>query len=318
VPQRSLSGTETSDRIGAHVGRASLDTYTVPTELCDREVARVGGGEAPVFSGRCHCPGQSGKRMIKRFEVAGVPVALINMDVACEEVRRRIVERLGGYVIFRDMNGIVLANRDEQILAAHRDAALVAPDGMPLVWLGRRVGYKEMGRVYGPDFLLEFCRRYEGLGFRHFLYGGTDAVVEKLVIELTRLFPNLLICGRYSPPFRSINEPLCVDDVERIRAAKPDLVWVGIGSPKQELLMRMYRPELPGCVLLGVGAAFDFHSKTKAQAPRWIRQSGFEWLFRLLTEPRRLGRRYLLGIPQFLWLLAPRGYRAETAHGRSP
>ena len=255
--------------------------------------------------------------MIERFEVAGVPVALINMDIACEEVRRRIAERLGGYVIFRDMHGIVLANRDKQILAAHRDAAFVAPDGMPLVWLGRRMGRKEVARVYGPDFLLEFCRRSEHLGFRHFFYGSTDAVAEKLVLELKRLFPGLVICGRYSPPFRSINAPPSAEDIAPVRAAQPDVVWVGLSTPKQELWMRTHASELPGCVLLGVGAAFDFLSKTKPQAPRWLRQAGFEWLFRLLTEPRRLGRRYLLGIPQFLWLLATRGYKPETPRGRS-
>jgi N-acetylglucosaminyldiphosphoundecaprenol N-acetyl-beta-D-mannosaminyltransferase len=255
--------------------------------------------------------------MIEHFEVAGVPVALINMDIACEEVRRRIAERLGGYVIFRDINGIVLANHDKQLLAAHRDAAFVAPDGMPLVWLGWRTGHKEMERVYGPDFLLEFCRRSEDPGFRHFFYGSTDAVAETLVLELKRLFPRLMICGRYSPPFRSINEPPCAEDIARISAAQPDVVWVGLGTPKQELWMRTHTSELPGCVLLGVGAAFDFHSKTKPQAPRWLRQAGFEWLFRLLTEPRRLGRRYLLGIPQFLWLLATRGSKAETPLGRS-
>jgi N-acetylglucosaminyldiphosphoundecaprenol N-acetyl-beta-D-mannosaminyltransferase len=252
--------------------------------------------------------------MIERFEVAGVPVALINMNIACEEVHRRIVERLGGYVIFRDMNGIVLANHDKQILAAHRDAAFVAPDGMPLVWLGRRKGHKEVRRVYGPDFLLEFCRRNEHLGFRHFFYGSTDTVTEKLLLELKRLFPKLVVCGRYSPPFRNISETSSADDVARIRAAQADVVWIGLGTPKQELWMRTHAPELPGCVLLGVGAAFDFHSKTKPQAPRWLRQMGFEWLFRLLTEPRRLGRRYLLGIPQFLWLLA-RARNAETHRG---
>jgi len=255
--------------------------------------------------------------MLERFEVAGVPVALINMDIACEEVQRRITERLGGYVIFRDINGIVLANRDEQVLAAHRAAALVAPDGMPLVWLGRRMGRKDVSRVYGPDFTLEFCRRSEHLGFRHFFYGSIDSVAEKLVLELKQRFPELVVCGRYSPPFRSMSDSSWADDIARIRAAKADIVWVGLGTPKQELWMHQHASELPECVLLGVGAAFDFHSKTKPQAPRWIRQAGFEWLFRLLTEPRRLGRRYLIGIPEFLWLLATRGYKAETPLGRS-
>jgi N-acetylglucosaminyldiphosphoundecaprenol N-acetyl-beta-D-mannosaminyltransferase len=244
--------------------------------------------------------------MIRNFDVAGVPVALINMDIACREVQRRISERLGGYVIFRDINGIVLASRDQQILAAHRDAAFVAPDGMPLVWLGRRLAPKEVSRVYGPDFLLEFCRRSAPLGLRHFFYGSTESVVQKLVSELKRQFPSLVICGCFSPPFRSIEGSSSENDVARIRAARPDIIWVGLGTPKQELWMHMHAPELPECVLLGVGAAFDFHSKTKPQAPRWLRQAGFEWLFRLLTEPRRLGRRYLVGIPQFLWLVATR------------
>jgi N-acetylglucosaminyldiphosphoundecaprenol N-acetyl-beta-D-mannosaminyltransferase len=250
--------------------------------------------------------------VIRRFDVAGVPVALINMDRACQEVQRRISDRLGGYVIFRDINGIVLANRDERVLAAHRDAALVAPDGMPLVWLGRRLAPKEVSRVYGPDFLLEFCRRSEQSGVRHFFYGSTDSVVEKLVSELKRRFPALVICGCYSPPYRSIGASPWIEDVTRIRAARPDIIWIGLGTPKQELWMRMHAPELPECVLLGVGAAFDFHSKTKPQAPRWLRQAGFEWLFRLVTEPRRLGRRYLIGIPQFLWLVATRAHKAEN------
>jgi N-acetylglucosaminyldiphosphoundecaprenol N-acetyl-beta-D-mannosaminyltransferase len=250
--------------------------------------------------------------MIRKFDVAGVPIALINMDMACREVQRRISERLGGYVIFRDINGIVLASRDQQILAAHRDAALVAPDGMPLVWLGRRLAPKEVSRVYGPDFLLEFCRRSTPLGVRHFFYGSTELVVQKLVSELKRQFPSLVVCGCYSPPFRSIKGSPWGDDLARIRAARPDIIWVGLGTPKQELWMHMHAAELPESVLLGVGAAFDFHSKTKPQAPRWLRQAGFEWLFRLLTEPRRLGRRYLIGIPQFIWLVAT---RAQARNG---
>jgi N-acetylglucosaminyldiphosphoundecaprenol N-acetyl-beta-D-mannosaminyltransferase len=255
--------------------------------------------------------------MIERCEIAGVPVTLINMGDACREVQRRITERLGGYVIFRDVNGIVQANGNSALMAAHRDAALVAPDGMPLVWLGRRLRGNQVSRVYGPDFMLEFCRQSEDLQLRHFFYGSTDAVAEKLVSELMGRFPRLVICGRYSPPFRGIDDPQGADDIARLRAARPDVVWVGLGTPKQELWMQKYSPELPECMLMGVGAAFDFHSKNKPQAPRWIREAGFEWLFRLITEPRRLGRRYLVGIPHFLWLLVTRGYGPEATRTRS-
>jgi N-acetylglucosaminyldiphosphoundecaprenol N-acetyl-beta-D-mannosaminyltransferase len=255
---------------------------------------------------------------VEWFEVAGVPVSLINMDSACEEVERRIVSRCGGFCIFRDMNGIVEANRDQQLLEAHRGAAFVGPDGMPLVWLARLMGFKHVSRVYGPDFLIEFCRRTEHLGYRHFFFGSTDAINARLVIELQQRFPGLLVCGRYAPAFRAAERLPNAEDLQQIRAARPNLVWVGLGTPKQEFWMQLHAPELRESVLLGVGAAFDFHSKTKPQAPRWLRQAGFEWCFRLLSEPRRLGRRYLLGIPKFLWLLIIRGCRRRDPTTFSP
>jgi N-acetylglucosaminyldiphosphoundecaprenol N-acetyl-beta-D-mannosaminyltransferase len=250
--------------------------------------------------------------VIDRFEVAGVPVAAINMALACEAVEARALAHQGGYVVFRDMNGIVLAHRDRRLAEAHAAATFVTPDGMPLVWLARLLGHRHVGRVYGPDFLIEFCRRTEHLGLRHFLFGSTDDVAAKLERALVRRFPGLVVCGRYAPPMRGIEAGPNADDLARIRAARPDIVWVGLGTPKQELWMRAHAPALPGVMLLGVGAAFDFHSRSKPQAPRWLRQAGFEWCFRLATEPRRLGRRYLLGIPQFLWLLASQGCKAHA------
>ncbi len=244
---------------------------------------------------------------IDRFKVAGVPVSLLNMQMACEEVERRYRTREGGYCIFRDMNGIVGANDDPVLLRAHQGAALVMPDGMPLVWLARLKGFDWVGRVYGPDFMLEFCRISERIGLRHYLFGSTEAVVEKLAEELLRAFPNLEICGRYSPPIRERSYSANLDDVERIRAARADIVWVGLGTPKQEFWMQANAPLLRGCMLMGVGAAFDFHAKLKRQAPRWMQRTGLEWSFRLMTEPRRLARRYLVGIPRFLFLLARHG-----------
>jgi len=229
------------------------------------------------------------------------------MQVACDEVERRIHAEEGGYCIFRDMNGIVGANDDPALLRAHQNAALVAPDGMPLVWLARLNGFDKVGRVYGPDFMLEFCRMFERSGFRHYFYGSTEVVIEKLTRELLRSFPEVQICGRFSPPIRPAGNAANLDDVDRIRIARADIVWVGLGTPKQELWMQANAPHLKGCMLMGVGAAFDFHAKLKRQAPRWMQRAGLEWSFRLMTEPRRLARRYLIGIPRFLLLLAKYG-----------
>jgi len=248
---------------------------------------------------------------MQRFRVAGVPINAVNMDLACAEIERRCRTGEGGYCIFRDMNGIVGSHDDPALLHAHENAALVTPDGMPLVWLARLKGLEWVRRVYGPDLMLELCRISESSGHRHFLFGSSQRVLDKLSVELKRRFPRLNICGSYSPPLREASQKPSIDDVEKILAARPHIVWVGLGTPKQELWMQANAPLLPGIVLLGVGAAFDFHGKVKRQAPLWMQRSGLEWSFRLLTEPRRLGRRYLIGIPRFLLLLARYGCEKE-------
>jgi N-acetylglucosaminyldiphosphoundecaprenol N-acetyl-beta-D-mannosaminyltransferase len=244
---------------------------------------------------------------IERFEIARVPVSLVNMQMTCAEVERRYHALEGGYCIFRDMNGIVGAQDDPELLRAHQKAALVAPDGMPLVWLARLSGFSWVGRVYGPDFMLEFCRMSEHSGFRHFLFGSTEPVLDKLASELSRKFPNLRICGAYSPPIRASSYAPNWDDIKRIRESGADIVWVGLGTPKQELWMHANAPHLPKCILMGVGAAFDFHAGLKRQPPRWMQRSGLGWSFRLMSEPRRLAKRYIVGIPRFLFLLARYG-----------
>jgi N-acetylglucosaminyldiphosphoundecaprenol N-acetyl-beta-D-mannosaminyltransferase len=264
-------------------------------------------GEGCAKSNKCGSKRPQGQHGISRLSVAGVPVSLINMDMACDEVVRRHRSGQGGYCVFRDINGVVGANDDLALMRAHQNAILVAPDGMPLVWLARLKGCKWVDRVYGPDFMLEFCRISARLGLRHYFYGSTDSVLEKLTTQLLRNFPDLKICGTYSPPMRPASEANNLDDVERIRAARPDVVWVGLGTPKQELWMQANSPHLDGTLLMGVGAAFDFHAKVKFQAPRWMQRAGLEWSFRLMCEPRRLGRRYLIGIPRLAFLLVKRG-----------
>jgi N-acetylglucosaminyldiphosphoundecaprenol N-acetyl-beta-D-mannosaminyltransferase len=169
------------------------------------------------------------------------------------------------------------------------------------VWLSRLRGFRDVERVYGPDLLLACCDHSRVIGYRHFFYGGGPGVPELLSERLRARFPGLSVAGGFSPPFRELTPDEDAECVHRINAAHPDIVWVGLGTPKQERWMAEHRATLDAAVLIGVGAAFDFHAGLKRQAPRWMQRSGLEWLFRLLAEPRRLWRRYLRNNPLFVW-----------------
>ncbi|MGI9037994.1 MAG: WecB/TagA/CpsF family glycosyltransferase [Gemmatimonadota bacterium] len=185
----------------------------------------------------------------------------------------------------------------------YRDAAMVTPDGMPLVWLSRRRGRPEVSRVYGPDLMLSCCDSFRDRGARHYFYGGAEGVPEQLASSLTERFPGLEVAGGFSPPYRDLTEAENREIVARINESRPDFVWVGLGCPKQDFWMAEHRDELEAPVLVGVGAAFDFHSGRKRQAPSWMQSRGLEWLFRLLSEPRRLAGRYVAGNSRFIALV---------------
>jgi N-acetylglucosaminyldiphosphoundecaprenol N-acetyl-beta-D-mannosaminyltransferase len=174
---------------------------------------------------------------------------------------------------------------------------------MPLVWLSRLQGFHHVERVYGPDLMLALCERLAAKGYRHFFYGGAEGVPEQLASVLQKRFPGLQVAGTFSPPFRSLTADEDDRIVQMINAAAPDIVWVGLSTPKQERWMAGHRERLTAPVLIGVGAAFDFLTGRKPQAPRWMQRAGLEWLFRLLTEPRRLWRRYLINNPLFVALV---------------
>lgn len=196
-------------------------------------------------------------------------------------------------------------------------STLAVPDGMPLVWLGQRfAGRAAVDRCYGPDLMLDICAAGISTGMRHCLYGATPEVLEALQQKLKARFPGIVIEDAIAPPFRDLSEAERGTVAERINAARPDVVWVGLGTPKQDLWMGAFRPLLEAPVLIAVGAAFDFHAGFVAQAPRWMMRCGLEWAFRLVTEPRRLWRRYVLGNPRFLWLLLRQRLRERRAsHG---
>jgi N-acetylglucosaminyldiphosphoundecaprenol N-acetyl-beta-D-mannosaminyltransferase len=172
------------------------------------------------------------------------------------------------------------------------ESGLTTPDGMSIVWLLKFHGYRNVSRVYGADLMLEVCRISEDKRWRHFFYGGAPGVADALADRLLARFPKLQIAGKYSPPFRPLTVAEDIDVRQRIAASHADIVWVGISSPKQEQWMAEHIGKLSAPVLIGVGAAFDFLSGRKRQAPRWVQRSGLEWLFRLATEPGRLWRRY--------------------------
>ncbi|MGH9689391.1 MAG: WecB/TagA/CpsF family glycosyltransferase [Candidatus Acidiferrales bacterium] len=208
------------------------------------------------------------------------------------------------YVAVTGMHGVTEAQHDSNLTRVLNGADLVVPDGMPLVWIGRLRGHRLRRRVYGPELMLSFCETTASKGYRHFLYGGSPEVCDRLSETLRQRFPGILIVGAYSPPFRPLTPGESSEIVDTINRAAPDVVWVGLSTPKQERWMHEHRSRLRVPVLVGVGAAFDINSGTKKQAPEWMREHGFEWLFRLVQEPRRLWRRYLVCGSQFVLLVA--------------
>jgi N-acetylglucosaminyldiphosphoundecaprenol N-acetyl-beta-D-mannosaminyltransferase len=207
------------------------------------------------------------------------------------------------YVCVSGMHGVMESQRDGRLRQIHNSAGLVTTDGMSLVWLCWLKGHRRVERVYGPDLMLALCARSQTSGYRHFFYGASPGVLNALTARIQARYPGLEVAGAYAPPFRKLNLQEDLQIVDRIKEARPDVVWVGLSTPKQERWMADHFERLGGPVLIGVGAAFDFHAGVKRQAPRWIQRNGLEWLFRLLSEPRRLYRRYLINIPLFVGLI---------------
>lgn len=241
---------------------------------------------------------------VRWINVLGVRVSAVNMTSAIGCIFDAVANRRKGYICIRDVHGVVRCQNSEELQRAHNRAFLVTPDGMPLVWALKAAGHKTADRVYGPDLMLALVDKGRERGLRHFLYGTTPDVLEKLRTRLVAAFPGAEIVGTYSPPFRALSEAETEEVAATINATRADIVWVGLSTPKQELWMSEMRPALDASMLIGVGAAFDFHAGVKKQAPRFIQRSGFEWLFRLASEPRRLFARYAVVVPTFLALVA--------------
>jgi N-acetylglucosaminyldiphosphoundecaprenol N-acetyl-beta-D-mannosaminyltransferase len=229
-----------------------------------------------------------------RYNVLGTGVSALTLDEARDLVLAAQGRPRLGYVCLCTTHGLGEARRDPALRAIYNHSYLTTPDGMPLVWFGRRQGQKSLTRVYGPDLMMAVCDAGRSLGLRHYFYGGQPGVAELLRDQLSARFPDLQVVGTLTPPFRPLTETEFAGLRADIAAQKPDIVWVGLSTPKQERFMAGAWEQLDAGLLIGVGAAFDFHSGRVAQAPRWMQRSGLEWLFRLGTEPRRLAKRYLV------------------------
>lgn len=238
-----------------------------------------------------------------RVNILGVGISAITMRTALAVIDGWIVRQEPHYVCVATVHGVMECQRDPALRRIYNRSGLTTPDGMPLVWLSRLSGFPFVERVYGPDLLLALCEHGLDRGYRHFFYGGEPGVAETLATRLRARFPGLQIVGTYTPPFRPLTPAEDAAVVATINAAGPDIVWVGLSTPKQDRWMADHVGRLTAPVLIGVGAAFDFHSGRKRQAPRWMQRSGLEWLFRLSQEPRRLWRRYLLYNPLFVALV---------------
>jgi len=253
---------------------------------------------------------------VPRVNILGVGISAINMATALEIIEKWITEQSPHYVCVTPVHSVMDCQHSPALRHIQNASGLSTPDGMPLVWLSRLKGFRHVERVYGPDLMLALCERSAAKGYRHFFYGGAEGVPEQLASVLQKRFPGLQVAGTFSPPFRPLTPEEDEQIVQIINKAAPDVVWVGLGSPKQEYWMAEHVGRLTAPVLIGVGAAFDFLTGRKPQAPRWMQRAGLEWLFRLLTEPRRLWRRYLINNPLFLALVAlqalgVRRYRLE-------
>ena len=254
---------------------------------------------------------------IPQVNILGVGVSAINMAMALRIIDDWIARRASSYICVTGVHGIMESRRDTSLRRIHNRAGLITPDGMPLVWLSRLQGFYHVERVYGPDLMLAVCERSVERGYRHFFYGGAPGVGDILAARLQSRFSGLQVVGIDAPPFRLLRPDEERAVVERINATTPDIVWVGLSTPKQECWMSAHVGRLHAPVLIGVGAAFDFHSGMKRQAPRWMQRNGLEWLFRLAMEPRRLWRRYMINNPWFLWctllqLLGRKSYMLEA------
>jgi N-acetylglucosaminyldiphosphoundecaprenol N-acetyl-beta-D-mannosaminyltransferase len=255
---------------------------TIPNGVCGAE-------QVSPPSERRGSPGVS-----DRVNILGVGATPQDLNTAVATLERWCAERRQEYVCVVSVHGLVVAQRDPTMRHALNHCGMATEDGVPLVWWSRLAGFSQARRVCGSDLLDAACAHGVPRGFRHYFYGATPKVVERLIVRLQKRHPGLCVAGYRSPPFRPLTPAEDAAEIAAINAAEPDFIWVGLGTPKQEKWMVEHLGKIDATALIGVGAAFDFHAVMQPRAPVWMQHAGLEWLFRLLTEPRRFVHRYLI------------------------
>jgi N-acetylglucosaminyldiphosphoundecaprenol N-acetyl-beta-D-mannosaminyltransferase len=241
---------------------------------------------------------------VPRANVLGVAVSAIDLESAVSLASRWVDAGDPGYICLTGVHGVMEAKADAAFRHILNSATINAPDGMPMTWVGRLQGFRQMDRVFGPDFMATMCRLSVQRGYRHFLYGGQPGVAELLRENLHAKFPGIQICGTHTPPFTSLTPEQEREIIDRVRESKPHIVWVGLGTPKQERFMAQYVDRFQVPLLVGVGAAFDYHTGRIRDCSRWVKRAGLQWAHRAMQDPARLGKRYLRNNPAFLWHIA--------------
>ncbi len=237
-------------------------------------------------------------------DVLGVKVSAINLGQAVSLAEQWVATGKPGYICVTGVHGVMEAQSDLCFRRILNNAVINTPDGMPMTWVGRLQGFEHMDRVYGPDFMTAMCQLSVERGYRNFLYGGKPGVAEFLSETLQTRFPGLQMVGTYTPPFRSLTPEEETEVIAQVRESGAQIVWVGLSTPKQERFMARYVDALQVPLLVGVGAAFDYHTGHIRDCSAWVKRAGLQWLHRLLQDPRRLWKRYLLNNPAFLWHIA--------------
>ena len=237
----------------------------------------------------------------RRVDVLGVGISITNLQHAVAQIESWLDEGTRSYVCVTGVHGVMTSQGDAKLKAIHNSSGMTVPDGMPMTWSGKIYGFKQMGRVFGPDLMRRVCQRSVRKPYKHFLYGGNDGVAEKVKANLEAEYPGIAIVGTYTPPFRPLNPKERETLAKQVAICRPDLFWVGLSTPKQETFMYDYLPQLETKVMLGVGAAFDILAGLVREPPDWIKTSGMQWCYRLFQDPLRLGRRYLTHNPVFVY-----------------
>lgn len=246
------------------------------------------------------------KDQIPTCNIMGVNIAAINMEWLLDFTEKNIKELSGDYLCVSNVHTTVTSYDDPDYCAVQNGGIMAIPDGGPLSTVGRKRGFQNMERTTGPSYMGEILKLSAEKGYRYYFYGSTEETLEKLYQKLTASYPSIQIAGMYSPPFRPTTPEEDAAVVKRINETKPDFVWVGLGAPKQEKWMAAHQGVVEG-FMVGVGAGFDYFAGNIERAPEWMQKCNLEWFYRLMQDPKRLFKRYLVTNTKFIWNAVIRG-----------